>query len=584
MSEVEHSVKVFCRVRPLIPTEREGDPILGINGNRLSVVFNTPREYAFDDCLGEESSQEDTFQEVAIPLLDSFVEGYNATLFVYGQTASGKTWTMIGDTDVSNQEQRGILPRSIDYLFDVLSRKEDSFDISISFLEIYMEEIHDLINASSEKLKFRENKNREVYVDGLSKVKVGNPFVTFDVIDKGLKARRIGETKMNKRSSRSHCVFTMYLTQKITDNGFVRTIKRQLNLIDLAGSERISKTGAEGRLLKEGSTINLSLTNLSNVINAITERQRTGNPSHFIPYRDSRLTRLLQTSLGGDSKTYFIINVSPSHKNAEETMGTLEFGRRVKSIKNVATIKVEKSVEELEAENEILEAQVKKLQKILEHKNIAGDLKSARRREEIESSRSIVDFTNDEIRRISKENLSLSEELNSTKIEIERIEKENSLLKRDNIKFQETIRTQSLEAKDFQKIINDLTSTETGSGKTESAKLPRRDSCPPTSKNPPSSSLEEEIDSHPKVLSKSKSSSTVISEKLSTEDIKRIKKCIVDLQQDKIALTKKLNLVEESNLELHRKLEKSELNNLKLNSKLSTKVSKKIYPNINIDD
>lgn len=279
-----------------------------------------------------DSTQEEVYTNSAFNLIESTIEGYNATIFAYGQTGCGKTHTMIGE--IEDELGKGIMPRSFDHIFSVISANESptgkKYLVRCSFIEIYNEDIHDLLSSDPNKKKaIKEDPNMGVFVKDVSM------YITKSVDDikkalvLGSKNRKKGETMMNRESSRSHCMFTLYVeTQEgLADHEKIKVGK--LNLVDLAGSERQKKSGAQNQRLKEASNINLSLTSLMNVISALVNTKKT-----HIPYRDSKLTRLLEDSLGGNTKTCMIANISPADYNFEETMSTLRYANRAKNIKN----------------------------------------------------------------------------------------------------------------------------------------------------------------------------------------------------------------------------------------------------------
>jgi kinesin family protein 5 len=249
------------------------------------------------------------------------MEGYNGTIFAYGQTGAGKSYTMMGD--VENEELKGLTPRIVQNLFDNIcnSSADLEFTVKVSFMEIYMERVKDLLNPQNDNLPVHEDKSKGVYVKGLLEVFVGSIGEVFEAMRRGLSSRASSSTNMNAESSRSHSIFVIHVTQKNTSTGSSKT--GRLSMVDLAGSEKVGKTGATGQTLEEAKKINKSLSALGNVINSLTD----GKSSH-IPYRDSKLTRILQESLGGNSRTTLIINCSPSSCNDAETISTLRFGMR----------------------------------------------------------------------------------------------------------------------------------------------------------------------------------------------------------------------------------------------------------------
>lgn len=286
-----------------------------------------PKEFTFDGAYFMDSTGEQIYNDIVFPLVESVIQGYNGTVFAYGQTGAGKTFSMQGIASVS--EQRGVIPRAFDHIFDAVATTENvKFLVHCSYLEIYNEEVRDLLGADSKcKLEIKERPDRGVYVAGLSMHVCHDVSTCKELMDRGFNNRHVGATLMNADSSRSHSIFTVYVEGISESNGSIRMGK--LNLVDLAGSERQSKTGATGDRFKEATKINLSLSALGNVISALVD----GKSKH-IPYRDSKLTRLLQDSLGGNTKTIMIACVSPSDNNYDETLSTLRYANRAKNIKN----------------------------------------------------------------------------------------------------------------------------------------------------------------------------------------------------------------------------------------------------------
>lgn len=276
-------------------------------------------------------------------MIDSIFQGFNGTIFAYGQTGSGKTHTMEGP-DINDQEQKGLIPRMFDSIFEKIeSESEDvEFTVKVSYLEIYMEKIMDLLNPKKQNLQVRKDPQQGIVIRDCTEVYVSNPAEMFDVMKAGSTNRSVAATRMNARSSRSHSLFICTIMQKDTKSGTAKMGK--LYCIDLAGSEKTGKTNATGQTLEEAKMINKSLSALGNVINALTE---AGKGKH-IPYRDSKLTSILQQSLGGNSLTCLIITISMSEYNARESLSTMRFGNRAKSIKNQVHANVERSAKELQ--------------------------------------------------------------------------------------------------------------------------------------------------------------------------------------------------------------------------------------------
>ncbi|KAL8754146.1 MAG: hypothetical protein Q9184_005207, partial [Pyrenodesmia sp. 2 TL-2023] len=273
--------------------------------------------------------------------VDDILNGYNGTVFAYGQTGAGKSYTMMG-ADIDDQEQKGIIPRIVEQMFESILRSPGNIEytVRVSYMEIYMEKIRDLLVPQNDNLPVHEEKSRGVYVKGLLEIYVSSVQEVYEVMRRGGAARATAATNMNQESSRSHSIFVVTITQKNVETGSAKS--GQLFLVDLAGSEKVGKTGASGQTLEEAKKINKSLSALGMVINSLTD----GKSTH-IPYRDSKLTRILQESLGGNSRTTLIINCSPSSYNDQETVSTLRFGVRAKAIKNKAKINAELSPVEL---------------------------------------------------------------------------------------------------------------------------------------------------------------------------------------------------------------------------------------------
>jgi kinesin family protein 5 len=289
------------------------------------------------------SRQKDVFDFSIKSTVDDILNGYNGTVFAYGQTGAGKSYTMMG-TDIDNDEGRGVIPRIVEQIFaSILSSPGTiEYTVRVSYMEIYMERIRDLLAPHNDNLPVHEEKNRGVYVKGLLEIYVSSVQEVYEVMRRGGTSRAVASTNMNQESSRSHSIFVITITQKNVETGSAKS--GQLFLVDLAGSEKVGKTGASGQTLEEAKKINKSLSALGMVINNLTD----GKSSH-IPYRDSKLTRILQESLGGNSRTTLIINCSPSSYNDAETLSTLRFGMRAKAIKNKAKVNAELSPMELKA-------------------------------------------------------------------------------------------------------------------------------------------------------------------------------------------------------------------------------------------
>ena len=298
------------------------------------------------------------------------------TIFAYGQTSTGKTYTMQGEIP----NNAGIIPLTLEEIFEQIKTNKDIIDsqIGVSFIEIYNESINDLLDSSKINLDLRETANREVIVNNLTEIKIKNHEQALNLLLKGNESRIVASTKLNEKSSRSHCIFRLNIeiTKNIKKNNFGEEetekvlLKNHINLIDLAGSENSNKTGCVGQRLKEGSNINKSLLALSNVINKLSQNNGNNNSNSqnfFVNYRDSKLTRLLQNSLGGNSKTTIICTITDDAEHYTETMNTIHFGNKAKNIKTVVKVNEVKNqnYQQMILENEKLKKKLKQLEKEL---------------------------------------------------------------------------------------------------------------------------------------------------------------------------------------------------------------------------
>ncbi|XP_025994445.1 kinesin-like protein Klp61F [Solenopsis invicta] len=339
-------IQVFVRVRPINNSEKIGKSysVLDLPSNKEVIAHekqqsNHSKKFTFDKVFGPSSKQIDVYNAVVSPLLEEVLAGYNCTVFAYGQTGTGKTFTMEG---VSNDPTlhwqsdttAGIIPRALSHLFDELRLLEaQEYTIRVSFLELYNEELFDLLSPSDDASKIRlyEDASRKgsVIIHGLEEVTVHNKNEVYKILEKGSEKRQTAATLMNAHSSRSHTVFsiTIHIKENTIDGEeLLKTGK--LNLVDLAGSENVGRSGAVDKRAREAGNINQSLLTLGRVITALVER------APHIPYRESKLTRLLQESLGGRTKTSIIATVSPASINLEETLSTLDYAHRAKNITN----------------------------------------------------------------------------------------------------------------------------------------------------------------------------------------------------------------------------------------------------------
>uniref|UniRef100_A0A672S201 Kinesin-like protein n=1 Tax=Sinocyclocheilus grahami TaxID=75366 RepID=A0A672S201_SINGR len=323
----ECTIKVMCRFRPLNSSEvTRGDKYIPKFQGEDSVVIGG-KPYVFDRVFQSNTSQEQVYTACAQQIVKDVLGGYNGTIFAYGQTSSGKTHTMEGN--LHDTDGMGIIPRIVQDIFNYIYSMDENLEFHIKV---------SLCLFSKTNLSVHEDKNRVPYVKGCTERFVSSPEEVMDTIDEGKSNRHVAVTNMNEHSSRSHSIFLINVKQENTQTE--QKLSGKLYLVDLAGSEKVSKTGAEGAVLDEAKNINKSLSSLGNVISALAEG------SAYVPYRDSKMTRILQDSLGGNCRTTIVICCSPSSYNEAESKSTLMFGQRAKTIKNTVILNVELTAEQ----------------------------------------------------------------------------------------------------------------------------------------------------------------------------------------------------------------------------------------------
>lgn len=341
-------LNVAVRIKPTARSNNdenvEEEGCWHVDGNTITQVINSTGAASFTvDRIFEAASTPTNrivYEALGRRLVELAVQkGINATMFAYGQTSTGKTWTMMG-----SESDPGVIPLALHDLFSfntsttetpTSSSDEEVFTVKASYLEIYNEVISDLLDRNNTNLKVHETPERGVFVGKLSEWVVTSSHDALVLLQRGEENRKIGCTNMNERSSRSHTIFQLSITSRPKDpklGGRVRSAI--LTFVDLAGSERVGQTGAEGLRLKEGGHINKSLLALTSVVSKLAEPTSS---EEFIPYRDSKLTRILQPALGGNSATAVLCAVSPSPEFVDETLSTLKFAIRARSIRNVPT-------------------------------------------------------------------------------------------------------------------------------------------------------------------------------------------------------------------------------------------------------
>jgi len=357
IQELKGNIRVFCRVRPVLPIDNESDecfsfPPLTTNTLQVSTTqtsaisskYDTKNKktFTFDRVFTPNSTQEQVFDEISA-LVQSSLDGYNTCIFTYGQTGSGKTYTMEGpDIDHAGDAGKGMIPRTVEQIFSTSENLKEAgwhYTMQVMYLEIYNETIFDLLvsNSSSSKTKLdiKQDEKGDPGVPGARVVGVDNPRQIYDLLRIAARNRAVAATLCNARSSRSHSVFQLSLAGRNTITGESAT--GLLNLIDLAGSERVDKSGSTGDRLKEAVNINKSLSCLGDVIMSLANKDR------HVPYRNSKLTHLLSTSLGGQSKTLMFVNVAPTLKNVKESISALRFAQKVNACE-IGTARKDKKI------------------------------------------------------------------------------------------------------------------------------------------------------------------------------------------------------------------------------------------------
>ncbi|RGB37434.1 P-loop containing nucleoside triphosphate hydrolase protein [Rhizophagus diaphanus] len=393
------SVQVVIRVKPLTAHDLENLPtrfqrqIITTSPyatNQIVVEGEKRQVFSFDNVFPPETTQEEIYDKAVENLVAKFIEGFNVTILAYGQTSSGKTHTMgTADNPSIPLDSKGIIPRAMSTLFSTINSIHQSktdhrkFTIKVSFIEIHNEDLIDLLGEGDEEgrpsVQIREDSKGNIYWSGLQEIKVNNVDEVINYLAIGSQHRQVGATDMNEKSSRSHAIFSVTMTQqklntnatspmsptfsrpgtpssrsisrapsransvmssRFDDIGEWVTITSKFHFVDLAGSERLKRTAASGDRAKEGIAINSGLLALGNVISALGDPNKARHTTH-IPYRDSKLTRLLQDSLGGNAKTLLIACVSPAEYNVNETVNTLKYANRARNIKNSAVVNQE---------------------------------------------------------------------------------------------------------------------------------------------------------------------------------------------------------------------------------------------------
>ncbi|MBN3293958.1 KIF27 protein, partial [Polypterus senegalus] len=348
----ETPVKVAVRIRPLLPKEilHNQHVCVRVVPNTQQIIIGKDRPFTFDFVFGQNSVQDEVYITCIKPLVSSLIEGYNVTVFAYGQTGSGKTYTLGGGHGVSMAaKEKGIIPRAIQEIFQRITENHiTDYTVKVSYIEVYKEELRDLLDldTSSKDMHIREDEKRNTVIVGAKECLVESADEVIQLLEGGNAARHTGTTQMNEFSSRSHAILTISVDQQVlnleganrtvwntgeTSATSVQLISSKFHFVDLAGSERVTKTGNTGERFKESVQINSGLLALGNVISALGDPRRK---SQHVPYRDSKITRILKDSLGGNAKTLMIACISPSSFNFDESLNSLKYANRARSIRN----------------------------------------------------------------------------------------------------------------------------------------------------------------------------------------------------------------------------------------------------------
>uniref|UniRef100_A0A8C9VKL8 Kinesin family member 7 n=1 Tax=Scleropages formosus TaxID=113540 RepID=A0A8C9VKL8_SCLFO len=366
------AVQVAVRVRPLLPKEllHSHESCITADPEQKRVTLGHDHHFHCDFVFEENSSQEEVYSACVQPLIEAFFQGFNATVFAYGQTGSGKTYT-VGESNISSfrDDEQGIIPRAVAEVFKLLDENDlTDFSVRVSYLEVYKEDFRDLleVETASKDIHIREDDKGNVVLCGVKECEVEGLDEVLSLLEMGNTARHRGATQMNPCSSRSHTIFTMHMEQRRgsskASSAQPHLITSKFHFVDLAGSERILKTGNTGERLKESIQINSGLLALGNVIGALGDPKRRGT---YIPYRDSKITRILKDSLGGNAKTLMVACISPSSSDFDESLNTLNYAKRARNIHNRATVNCQGEVDRTEG----LEMQIRALRRALENRH-----------------------------------------------------------------------------------------------------------------------------------------------------------------------------------------------------------------------
>lgn len=348
------AVRVVLRFRPPVASEDQQEELQparpGFLVDPTANVVESPdlqHRFQFDRALTDETTQEMVYDDVGRPVVDDVLQGYHGTILAYGQTGSGKTYCMFGPAGQNGFELQGLVPRAAAQIFDHIGDglvEGIASTVECSFFEVYCEQMRDLLKPGNSRLQVKENTQKGFFVEGLTHKPVNSVNEVLQVLRAGLRQRAAANTRLNHHSSRSHAIFTLRVQQR-TPEGLTRNGK--LTLVDLAGSEKVNKSGSDGEMLEEAKKINSSLSVLGHVIDALAERRP------HVPYRDSKLTRILEDSLGGNCRTTLLVACSPSSAHFSETLSSLRFAARAKKVCNYARVNVTQGAADRQLLNKI---------------------------------------------------------------------------------------------------------------------------------------------------------------------------------------------------------------------------------------
>ncbi|XP_042310283.1 kinesin-like protein KIF27 isoform X2 [Sceloporus undulatus] len=399
----EVPVKVAVRIRPLLSKEilHNHQACVKLIPNTQQIIIGKDRVFTFDFVFDKYSTQDEVYTTCIKPLVASLIEGYNATVFAYGQTSSGKTYTIGGGhVALVAEEERGIIPRAIQEIFQIIFENHNvDFTVKVSYIEVYKEEVRDLLEleTSMKDLHIREDEKGNTVIVGAKDCQVESVDEVMSLLETGNAARHTGMTQMNEHSSRSHAVFTISLcqqrqpvqTQKDTDSeqdssrSSSQLIASKFHFVDLAGSERVTKTGNTGERFKESIQINSGLLALGNVISALGDPRRK---SAHIPYRDAKITRILKDSLGGNAKTVMITCISPSSSDFDESLNSIKYANRAKNIRNKPIVNYNPDWDRIDE----MEFTIKLLREALQNQQVNGQNASNQVSQDLSQERSKI--------------------------------------------------------------------------------------------------------------------------------------------------------------------------------------------------